>query len=100
MELIAVNAVAIGIAAFFLAVIAVAAAAFYLHVRLLERGVERRQAELRAQRAQVAAVVADHPHVARLRLVPSHGSWAEARQDSIADDEAEQPVAPPRVAAR
>ena len=103
MEFIAADVVALGIGAFFVAVIVIAAAAFYLHVRLLERGVVRYQAELRAQRAQAAAtmaVAADRPRTVRLRLVPSHGSWAETRQASAAADKTEEPVAPPRVAAR
>jgi hypothetical protein len=48
--------------------------------------------------------VADRPHIAMLRAVPSHGRWVETGQASTAHDATAEPPAerpaPPRVAAR
>jgi hypothetical protein len=106
-ELIAVNVVAIEIGAAFLAMIAIAAVASLIHIRLLERAVARRQAELRAQRAQAAAArpfVAEHPSVATLVVSTAQNRWAKTQrarpaEHATAEPPAERPASP-RVAAR
>lgn len=102
MEIVATDVVAIGIAFVFGTAIAIAVGAFYVHIKLLERGVQHRQAELRAQRLQAAAaaVAPERPPVARLRLVPSHEYQTEGRQAGDAADESAESASPPRVAAR
>jgi hypothetical protein len=106
-ELIAVDTVAIEIGAAFLAMIVVVVVAFSLHNSLLQRAVQRCQAELRAQRAQAAAatpVVADRPRSARLAATTTQEHWAETRQAGATENNTVEPPlqrpASPRAAAR
>lgn len=81
MDLIAVNASAFGIGAAFLAAILVTAVAFRIHMGLLGRAVERRQAELRARWALADVKVlpeADAPRWGRLQIVSDPQRWAYA----------------------
>ena len=102
-KLIAVNVVAIEIGAAFLAMIAIAAVAFLIHVRLLARAVARRQAEQRAQRAQAAAAgpfVAEHPSVARLVVSTAQDRWAKTQRARPAEHTIAEPSAEPPASAR
>ncbi len=105
MGFIAVDIVAIEIGAVFLLVIAVSAVGFSLHIRLLRRTVQRRQAELRAQGTQAATVppiVAER--LPRLEVTTAQERWAEARRanakgNNVGGPPAERP-APLGVATR
>ena len=74
--------------------IVIAAAIFLLHNWLLQRAVERYQAELRAQRPQAAAaepsLIADHGFIARLRMTTAEELWLKARRATASDNSKER----------
>jgi hypothetical protein len=91
-DLIAVNASAVGIGAAFLVAILIAAVAFRIHMGLLRQAVEHRQAELRARWATADVKVvplAESPRWGMLQIVSDAQRWAHAgRIDPSREEEA------------